>query len=158
MAQTKAHGTEHRGNNKLASQHFLKGVIGVVVGTQKPWTAQSPVYRNPSPTKKIAHQVRALHLKQNKLTKFKGVCVMESGQELIAPKVKHIKIQNTEFGHCILVAWEFEDIELKQPVKIVKLRIVDDLGFCVMDKIICPPIYGRPEDTIRLYDIQIGLD
>ncbi|MEA1999831.1 MAG: hypothetical protein U9N61_11000, partial [Euryarchaeota archaeon] len=99
----------------------LEGVIGVIAGTQVPWTAQSPVYKTPSRDKQLAHRVRALHLKQNKLNKFRAVCVMESRQEIFAPAVKQIRIQNTEFGHCSLVTWEFEEIELKQPVIINKI-------------------------------------
>lgn len=142
----------------MERRDFLKGVIGVVAGTQVPWVAQSPVYKTPTLTGQTAHRVRALHLKQSKLKLFKAVCITESGQELYAPKVSQIKVQNTNFGHCVLVTWSFVEIELKQTVNVNRVRLIDDLGAMIMERDLVDPVIGCPGDTIRLVDVTIRID
>ncbi len=125
----------------------VKGIIGFVTGTESPWKAQPPVYILPSLTKMLAHKLRALHLKTNKLNKFTGVCVLESGQEVCAPKVKKIRIQSTEFGHCSLVAWEFVKIDLQQQITVTSFYLIDDLGFLVAKDL--TPLCLNPGDSIK---------
>lgn len=141
----------------MEHRDFIKGVIGFIAGTQIPWKAQSPVYKHPSINKTLAHKIRALHLKQRNLKLFKGVCVLENGQEIYAPKVKQIKTQQTEFGHCSLVAWKFVAIELKQHVKVIKIRLIDDMGFLIVEHDLDKPIQGQPGNSIHLQDITINL-
>lgn len=142
----------------MERRDFLKGVIGVVAGTQVPWIAQSPVYKTPTLKGQIAHRVRALHLKSSTLKLFKAACVTESGQELYAPKVDKIKVQKTNFGHCVLVTWSFVDIELKQAVNINKVRLIDDLGTMVMESPLTTPVAGCPGAIVRLVVVSIKID
>lgn len=135
----------------------VENVIGFIVGKQTPWIAQSPAYRHPSESKMAHHKIRAMRLKQSKLKLFKVVCVLEGGQEIYAPKVKQIRSQNTEFGHCSLVTWEFFEVELQQPITIIKTRIVDDLGFLVVKHLFYSYRCCKPKDIIQLRNISISL-
>lgn len=142
----------------MERRNFLKGVLGFIAGTKVPWVAQSPVYRPLPPKAQKAHKIRALHLEQERLNLFKAVCVTDSGQELWAPKVDKVKIQTTNFGHCVLVTWSFVEIELRQTVTVNTVRLIDDLGYLIMERPIIYPVVGCPGDIIRLVEVAIKID
>lgn len=107
-------------------------ILGHITGTKKPWIAQSPAYRHPSQAKQLAHRIRAMHLKQNKLSAFRAVCVLESAEEFSVPKGSHIEAQRTIFGHCQQLTFSFSKIETKECIR--KIRLIDDLGYLIAEQ------------------------
>jgi hypothetical protein len=112
----------------------LNEIIGVKPATKKPWTVQRPEYKELDGQEMFAHYLRALHLKRNKLNSFKCVCVLDTGEELLGPGIDTVKIYNTKFGHAHKIDIRFTPIDLRIPLTVVSLKLIDDLGFEVLQK------------------------
>lgn len=136
---------------------LIEGVLGFYQYSTTPWIAQCPVYKQTSAEKMLTHKLRAMRLQQNKLKHFKCIYVLGTGQEILAPKIKHIQTQKTEFGHCALVIWVFESIDVKQHMTIVALRLIDDLGILVMKRVFPTAVFCVPNNTLDLFNFTLAL-
>lgn len=135
----------------MERRNFLGSVIGFVAGTQIPWKATEPTYKTPCLHKQKAHFLRAFHLKENKLKLFKGICVLDTGEEILAPPIKEIVIERTEFGHVLSIDIKFKDIKIEQKMVFVKFKLVDDLGFRFNYKRLTPLIYCKPKNIVKIH-------
>lgn len=135
----------------------IEGVLGTITGTQTPWIAQCPVYKHASAEKMFTHKLRAMHLQQNKLKHFKCIYILGTGQEILAPTIRHIQTQKTEFGHCALVTWIFESIDIKQLMTVVAIRLIDDLGVLVMKRVFPTAVFCVPSNVLTQLDFTLAL-
>lgn len=138
---------------------LLKGLLGVGLGagtgTGVRWEAQEAMFKHGSVTKTHAHRLRVFHLSISKLESFRAVVLTNTQQSLWAPRVKRVTRVLTEFHHPSRIEWEFNEIKILQKLTILKMHLIDELGYIVLDHTLEPPICCRPDDVLKLVNVSI---
>lgn len=145
---------------KMDRRTLLKGLLGLGIGTglasRIRWEAQDAVYKHGSISKTHAQKLRALHTPPGKLKCFRAAILTNTNQILWAPRVQKVILNKTEFGHVSCIEWEFNQIEILQDLVVLKLHLIDDMGYLVMNHSFTPEFHCRPKDVLRLTSVKLN--